>query len=227
MAFRFHAQKTITGYSLGECTSALQKSIRKGRARDALYWAMEIGSISSVTRKYLWNRLNLICAEDVGPTQEGILAMLTVDAMEKKYLDAVQRDSAAGFIFLSYAIIAMCNAPKTRIAENLHFLVLADTQPRLEIPDEAYDNHTWKGKKLGRGKKFFRDVSSRVEPEVDVREVFGEEYGEWQKEYWDISFKEEAGDLELRMRMRESFGKDDKNTATAQILDKNQKNMFE
>lgn len=45
---------TQQGYALGEVVSALQKEIRRGKERSAMYWAMEL-----IPRfeQYMWRRL--------------------------------------------------------------------------------------------------------------------------------------------------------------------------
>ncbi len=56
--------KTKGGYLLDEVVSALQKCIRRGREEEAMYWALEMAE--SGCGKYLWRRLMIIGAEDVG-----------------------------------------------------------------------------------------------------------------------------------------------------------------
>jgi replication-associated recombination protein RarA len=53
---------TKRGYSLLDAASALQKSIRRGDARLAGYFAVEL--FESNYREYLWRRLLTISAED-------------------------------------------------------------------------------------------------------------------------------------------------------------------
>lgn len=59
-----HKIITKNGYDFFECSSALQKSIRRGLEDDALFWAAEF-SLSNFS-EYVWKRLRIISSEDVG-----------------------------------------------------------------------------------------------------------------------------------------------------------------
>ncbi len=54
--------RTVRGYDLGEVVSAMQKAIRRGDARLAGYWAIEL--FESGYHGYAWRRLLTISAED-------------------------------------------------------------------------------------------------------------------------------------------------------------------
>ena len=54
--------KTVRGYDFGEATSAMQKAIRRGDAKIAGYFAIEL--FVSNYREYVWRRLLTISAED-------------------------------------------------------------------------------------------------------------------------------------------------------------------
>ena len=117
-------QMTPGGYRFGEAVSALQKRIRAGDAREAAYWAVEIESCGAKERKYLWNRLKVIVSEDIGPTTEGNNLVVLVAALADNYHDAWTRRNDSYRLFLMHAIIAMCQASKTRICDDLAVLCL-------------------------------------------------------------------------------------------------------
>jgi replication-associated recombination protein RarA len=50
----FSEQATPNGHLCGEAASALQKSIRRGKERDALYWASELDLAGF--GNYIWKR---------------------------------------------------------------------------------------------------------------------------------------------------------------------------
>ena len=75
---RFAELPTVGGYLCGEVASALQKSLRRGEERDALFWATELEL--SGFGKYVWKRLRIIASEDVGLAEP--LAAATVRALE-------------------------------------------------------------------------------------------------------------------------------------------------
>src|SRR5438105_4050114 len=60
----FGQLKTLGGYFNSECTSAMQKCIRRGMEEQALFWATELDLAGYGT--YVWKRLRIIASEDIG-----------------------------------------------------------------------------------------------------------------------------------------------------------------
>ena len=54
--------RTLNGYDFFECSSAMQKAVRRGDAKTAGYFALELWH--SGYRDYVWKRLFTISAED-------------------------------------------------------------------------------------------------------------------------------------------------------------------
>ncbi len=157
------SQQTPGGYPFGECVSALQKRIRAADSREAAYWAVEIEACGAPERKYLWNRLKVIVSEDIGPTSEGNALVLLISALADNYHDAWDRRNDSYRLFLMHAIIAMCQASKTRICDDLAVCVYQQSE-RYEIPDNALDKHTGRGRRMGRGVKHWLEEGIAVTP---------------------------------------------------------------
>jgi hypothetical protein len=60
---------TNKGYSFFEVSSALQKTIRRGHEKEALYWGWEL-ELSNYG-KYFWKRMTIISVEDIGAATPG------------------------------------------------------------------------------------------------------------------------------------------------------------
>ena len=157
-------QQTPGGYAFGEVTSALQKCIRVNDPRQAAYWAVEIEACGPRERKYLWNRLKVIVSEDIGPTPEGNQLTILISTLAESYHDAWNRHNESYRLFLMHAILAMCEATKTRICDDLAVCVYQQSQ-RYEIPDNALDKHTARGRRMGRGVRHWLDDGIKVIPE--------------------------------------------------------------
>ena len=157
------SQQTPGGYLFGECVSALQKRIRAADSREAAYWAVEIEACGARERKYLWNRLKVIVSEDIGPTSEGNALVPLISALAENYHDAWDRRNDSYRLFLMHAIIAMCQASKTRICDDLAVCVYQQSE-RYEIPDNALDKHTGRGRRMGRGVKHWLEEGIAVAP---------------------------------------------------------------
>ena len=156
-------QQTPGGYRFGEVVSALQKRIRAGDPREAAYWAVELEACGARERKYLWNRLKVIVSEDIGPSSEGNNLVTLIAALADNYHDAWSRRNDSYRLFLMHGIIAMCQASKTRICDDLAVCVYQQSE-RLEIPDNALDKHTARGRRMGRGVDHWLEEGIPVTP---------------------------------------------------------------
>ncbi|QDV91797.1 hypothetical protein RAS2_29030 [Phycisphaerae bacterium RAS2] len=171
---------TTRGYDFFEVASALQKSIRRGDAKLAGYWAIEL--FESGYSGYLWRRLLTISAEDCWGilTQEVESLFRGWETIDKQGRAGGKRGK--GRIFAAKAVILLAMAKKSRDPDHLTNLVYdpksipdevleseldaarseAGTIP---IPDEALDYHTKRGRKSGKTKQqFFHDEHNALKP---------------------------------------------------------------
>lgn len=166
--------KTRRGYDFYECSSAMQKAVRRGDARTAGYFALELWHSGYAT--YVWKRLFTISAEDC----YGIITN-EIEALWQGY-SLVNNGSKEekGRIFISKAVIILCEAKKSRDADHLSNLVYdredCEVQKWIEdvrndinirIPEYTYDVHTLRGKKMGKTKKeFFKEEYEALRPRM-------------------------------------------------------------
>jgi replication-associated recombination protein RarA len=164
---------TIGGYDFYEVGSALQKSIRRGDEEAALYWALELAGPYDT---FLWRRLAVIASEDVGPADNTMAVLIDVLAVNYRDLQKASRRPQERIV-LAHAIIALCRAPKSRIADDLAALISHQRDSeglRREIPDEALDQHTRRGKAMGRSWEHWADEGCRLAHEVEGLNVYRE-----------------------------------------------------
>jgi replication-associated recombination protein RarA len=154
----------------------MQKAIRRGDAKLAGYWALELWE--SGFGKYCWKRLLTVSAEDCW----GILTA-EVKALHDAYQtvnEGLPAKQHRGRIFISKAVILLCLAKKSRDPDHLQNFVydqMAGLDPEalagelraaedyLPIPAYAYDCHTREGRKRGKTKKdFFKAEQEALEP---------------------------------------------------------------
>lgn len=166
--------RTIHGYNFYNVSSCLQKSIRRGDCRLAGYMALELWSSKFDT--YLWKRLFTISAEDCW----GILTK-EIEALWQGY-ELVNRGAKErkGRIFISKAVILLCEAKKCRDADHLSNFVydkmiglteetidreLANAPKYVTLPGYVYDVHTIEGKRMGKTKAdFFKEEYYALKP---------------------------------------------------------------
>lgn len=163
--------RTKGGYDFFECSSAMQKAIRRADVRVAGFFALELWS--SGYRDYVWKRLFTISAEDC----YGLITH-EIEALWQGY-ELVNRSAKEpkGRIFVSKAVLLLCDCRKCRDADHLQNLIydrndvdverwIDDVRAEpLPVPEYTFDVHTRKGKKMGRTKEeFFRDELDALRP---------------------------------------------------------------
>lgn len=149
---------TKNGYDIHECVSALQKAVRRSDPDAAIYWALEMQS--SGFGGWAWKRLRTICSEDIGPGAPGLAA--DVRALHDNWKQEQKSgEPLNGLLYTIHACIALAHAPKSRVVDNGFWAWHRGPKTR-EIPDEALDGHTQRGKRMGRGHEFFMSTSSKL-----------------------------------------------------------------
>lgn len=160
---------TPDGHSIPEVVSALQKSIRRSLEEEAMYWAMQL--FQAGHGEHAFKRLRIIASEDVGLAwTEG---PAVIRALYENYRDATRggRQKAGERLFLLHAVALLCRAPKSRIID--HAVIYFSRTPNLfEIPDVAVDQHTLRGKRMGRGVAHFFEEGTRLIPEPELEDPY-------------------------------------------------------
>jgi replication-associated recombination protein RarA len=137
-------------YPFGDVTSAMQKEIRRGDERAAVYWGL---ILYNEAPQYAWKRVLITAAEDVGFGDP--------EAVAKVYsLASGWRFMKEGSYFVSahpftMAILLLCRAPKSTMVEDLQSLTYEQLKnpqegDRRPILREHQDGHTAAGKEAGR-----------------------------------------------------------------------------
>lgn len=164
--------RTVNGYDFYEVASAMQKAIRRADVKTAGFFALELWH--SGYRDYVWKRLFTISAEDCyGLITQEIEALWQGHELVNK-----KHPVPKGRIFVSKAVLLLCECAKCRDADHLQNFVydqkrLEDIDGWLEdarrypipIPQYTYDVHTKKGKMMGRTKaQFFKEEYEALQP---------------------------------------------------------------
>ena len=174
--------KTRNGLNGDEVISALQKSIRRGKERDACEFAYEMYITSPQFEEKLWRRLLAISVEDIGMGNTNAPIFIhSLNQMRKEF----QYNEADRAMFFVHAIRYLCQSEKDRSSYLLKNIVIKNFAMGYvpEIPDIAFDKHTTRGKKMGRGSEHFLNEASIVIPQKEVDNHYKEEYAELLKKY--------------------------------------------
>jgi len=163
------------------CISAMQKFIRRADERRAMEFACELIHTSKPFFSMVANRLEVISHEDVGlaDPQAVLFAGMAIEQARRHY-DAKKPGKCR--MMIGNAIRALCRARKSREGDHFQAAIGVPNreQNRIpEIPDFAYDMHTSRGRRAGKGLDHFRRESARLvpPPKPDVYET--EAYGLW------------------------------------------------
>ena len=165
--------RTKNGYDFFECSSAMQKAIRRADVRVAGFFALELWS--SGYRDYVWKRLFTISAEDC----YGLITHEVESLWQGHELVNKGAKEPKGRIFVSKAVLLLCDCRKCRDADHLQNFIYdrqdVDVERWIEdvrlhplpVPEYTFDVHTRKGKRMGRTKEeFFREELEALRPRV-------------------------------------------------------------
>lgn len=150
---------TPDGHTLSDVRSALQKSIRRGDERVAVYCASQMHERFN---NYLWKTLLVISAEDCYDcVTKDILALRDAE------YECRSKEGKRGTIFISKAIATLLRCSKSRDADyiacnlfNDHidingYVDITDAAYIDALPDYVYDCHTYKGRAMGKTRQDF------------------------------------------------------------------------
>ena len=162
--------KTIKGYDFYEAASALQKAIRRADHKVAGFFALELWSSNYVD--YVWKRLLTISAEDC----YGLLTK-EIMALHDAYEFVTKGKTGKGRIFISKAVLLLCDVRKSRDADHLQNFIYDRDDVEIDkwiedvrrnpipVPEYTFDVHTKRGKMRGKTKEqFFRDEFKALKP---------------------------------------------------------------
>jgi replication-associated recombination protein RarA len=117
--------------------------------------------------EHAWNRLRIMASEDVGPAEPNLPA--TVEALYHTYTDLKKKKDethAPRRLQFVHAVILLATARKNRAVDHAlihHFGNHASL--KRDVPDNALDKHTARGKRMGRGAEHFFAEGIRLENE--------------------------------------------------------------
>lgn len=173
----FSQMHTPGGYLNGEVASALQKAIRRGNEREALFWASELDLAGYPG--YVWKRLRIIASEDVGLADTE--AVIAVRALYENWLEHKKATKESEPLALIHAVLLLARAKKSGVVVHAWMTFYEGDRQAMapEIPDHALDMHTARGRKMGRGKQHFLDTAGRLENEEMPDPYFAEGASAW------------------------------------------------
>lgn len=171
---------TLNGLPAMACVSAMQKCIRRGMEREVMEFAVELIHTSKNFCPMVCNRLQIISHEDIDSMLDpGIVPFVyTATEQARAWYTTDKMKLGKTRMAIGNAIRLMDRANKSREGDHFHAAVglsnlLEGYVP--EIPDWANDQHTMKGKRMGRGLEHFRKESAKLIPRPSVKDKYEDE----------------------------------------------------
>lgn len=158
------------GTPLNEAVSTLIKELRRGNEMEALYWAFQI---EANFWRYLWRRLFIFAAEDVGLGNPDAIVQIVALASAYETIKKESRNSKPDGNLISMAVLLLARSEKNREADhlkNVEHVLRKKYGWMASVPDYAIDAHTKRGRgkytdKQERDRMWFLEWS-KVDPEV-------------------------------------------------------------
>jgi len=161
---RLYRPKTKSGYELDEVVSALQKFIRRGMEYEAVWIAHEL--IESGYWKYLFRRLMIISAEDLGLASP--LAHILTSTVYSSLVTESKLRGKAWFKpdqnRVDMVVMYMARAKKSRTVDYLGGTVFKNREAgeKIKLPSFVVDQHTKRGRAMGKGDYEFFCTGSMI-----------------------------------------------------------------
>ncbi len=162
--------KTYHGFAADHVISALQKEIRRGHTENAALLAYEMILTSPAMEEYMWYRLKVISVEDIGFGDP--MAPVLVQSLYEM-TSACDHSVGERKLYAIHAVRYLCACQKDRSSDEMINWIINSVESGESlpvIPDYALDMHTAEGQKKGRGRRFFFEEASRIEPELPGRD---------------------------------------------------------
>jgi replication-associated recombination protein RarA len=166
---------TANGYLLADVVSALQKDIRRCNEKAALFWAWEMQESTGEKNacgyaRYLWRRLAVIAAEDIGlvnPTATMLIASCA--ANYERVTEGFKKPPTQACVILTQAVLFLARSVKNREVDDAAMWLINERQKghMLPIPDYCLDMHTPRGKRRSdrsghNGLRFFYEEAAKL-----------------------------------------------------------------
>ena len=186
----YYRMETIHGYPLDEAISALQKSVRRGLRDEACSWAIELNE--SGLGAYCWRRLLVISTEDIGMANPALAGLVYQLYAASDVLMKNARTRATGpekekvrwnEEHLTMAVWLLAESEKSRELCDMYATItlrMKNGAEHLEIADDYLDQHTARGRAMGRGIDHFNAEGDKLHPH---RIIDGDRWGAaWEAE---------------------------------------------
>jgi hypothetical protein len=157
---------TLRDYPLDEVMSDLQKCVRRGREREAVFIVREL--VDSGFVRYLWRRLMIVASEEC--SNDIALCAHIGQLAKNAELATSGFTKLRNSIIETQAVIALCRAAKSREACDATCAIcyMMKSGFRIKLHPASVDKHTKRGKEMGKSVVDFKNEGRYVAGEQDA-----------------------------------------------------------
>lgn len=160
--------QTKNGYKLDEVVSALQKEIRRGNELMAKYWALEMNE--SGYWRYCFRRMQVIAGEDIGLANPEAMILVSSTFGALLAQERIKKVFHVDNNVIGFIAIYLARSPKSRHTDYLGGVIFKRKEKgwKPEIPTYAIDQHTQRGRDLGKSDYDFFKEGSLIRNKKDI-----------------------------------------------------------
>ena len=122
--------QTVNGLPSGACISAMQKCIRRGMAKEAMEFAVELLHTSKAFHTWVCNRLEVIAHEDIATVEQPWIVPFVAAAVEQSKQRYKPDSPGEARLMVGNVIRLLCAAKKSRAG--CHFAAAIGLRALLE-----------------------------------------------------------------------------------------------
>jgi len=158
-----YEMRTKSGISLDVAVSGLQKEVRRGNIENAVFLVQDMVMAGFI--RYAWRRLMIIAAEDCGADPIPTMAVHACYENDKMSSQDFKNGKGNEGVLITQAVVFLCKSKKNRFNDDLwcYLLKIRKDGQKPIVKDFFLDEHTEKGREMGRKEDYWYRESSKLE----------------------------------------------------------------
>jgi replication-associated recombination protein RarA len=192
----FRTARSPHGHDMAVLQSWLQKAIRRGDEKNALYATAQFALTGFPGA--VFNICVTAASEDIGLAEHGLVQEIVALHAAYKIEAARNSEHHPERLQLTHAVLLCCRARKSRLVD--HALIVAfEGGEEIAPPEWVFDFHTHQGKAAGKtADDFFKTENPSMSPKADIADPYVNEA----KSIRVASSSKKAAEAELIYRVR-------------------------
>lgn len=169
----FRTARSPHGHDMGTLQSWLQKAIRCGDERNALYAAAQF-ALTGLPGA-VFNTCITMASEDIGLAELGLVQEIVALYAAFKIETARNSEHHPERLQLTHAVLLCCRSAKSRLVDRATIVTFEGDEKKTP-PDWVFDIHTSRGKASGKTVgDFFNAENAAMQPKANIADSYADE----------------------------------------------------